>query len=161
MTEVGELDRGDTEGLNRLYRGYADWLASRLSRRVGPADAADLVQETYLRIAPGDPGAIRHPKAFLLRVAMNLLRDKARRDKRRLAVHEELARGNGKVHQPEIVLLKQVILSMPRLYRDAFVLSRFGGMTYDEIATLQGVSVRTVEWRISKALDHCARQLDR
>lgn len=161
MSEARELEREDTEGLDRLYRRYADWLSARLSRRVGPVDAADLVQETYLRIAPGDPATIRHPKAFLLRVAMNLLRDKARRDKRRMAVHEDVAQGTEKVHQPEIVLLKQVILSMPPLYRDVFVLSRFGGMTYAEIAILQGVSVKTVEWRISKALEHCARRLDR
>lgn len=160
MSEARELDREDTEGLDRLYRRYADWLSSRLSRRVGAVDAADLVQETYLRIAPGDPKAIRHPKAFLLRVAMNLLRDKARRDKRRLALHEEVVHQNGKVHQPEIVLLKQVILSMPPLYRDVFVLSRFSGMTYPEIAQSLGVSVKTVEWRMSRALEYCASRLD-
>jgi RNA polymerase sigma-70 factor (ECF subfamily) len=160
MSEARELDREDAEGLNRLYRRYADWLGERLSRRVGTADAADLVQETYLRIAPGDTSGIRHPKAFLMRVAMNLLRDKARREKRRLAAHDEIGRNHGYTLQPDALLLKQIIQSMPPLYRDVFVLSRFGGMTYNQIAILQGVSVKTVEWRISKALEHCAQRLD-
>lgn len=160
MSETRELDREGTEGLNRLYRRYADWLVERLGRHVGTADAADLVQETYLRIAPSDVGDIRHPKAFLMRVAMNLLRDKARRDNRRLIAHHEVGRNQGHAFQPDAILLKQIIHSIPPLYRDVFVLSRFGGMTYNQIATLQGVSVKTVEWRISKALDHCAQQLD-
>lgn len=159
MSEAGELDRQGMEGLNGLYRRHADWLARRLRRRVGPVEADDLVQETYLRIAPTDTAAIRHPKAFLLRVAMNLLRDKARGDRRRSAAHDEASRGQDQVQQPDAVLLKQIIRSMPALYRDVFVLSRFGGMTYNQIAILQGVSVKTVEWRMSKALDHCARQL--
>lgn len=160
MSEARELEREGTARLNSLYRRYAHWLSDRLSRHVGAADAADLVQETYLRIAPGDTGSIRHPKAFLLRVAMNLLRDQARRDQRRLAAQEEASRSDGFAHQPDAVLLKQLVLSMPPLYRDVFVLSRFGGMTYNQIALLQGVSVKTVEWRMSRALEHCTRQLD-
>ena len=35
--------------------------------------------------------------------------------------------------------LKQIVLSMPALYRDVFVLSRFGGMTYAEIAAARGL----------------------
>jgi RNA polymerase sigma-70 factor (ECF subfamily) len=49
---------------------------------------------------------------------------------------------------------------MPPLYRDIFVLNRFGGMTYPEIARARGISVKTVEWRMSKALEHCASRLD-
>ncbi len=160
MSEVGELGRDGAEGLNGLYRRYAHWLADRLGQRVGEADAADLVQETYLRIGTTDPASILHPKAFLLGVAMNLLRDKVRRDKRRATAQEEAARDQGHAYQPDPVLLKQIVLSMPKLYRDVFVLSRFGGMEYNQIAILQGVSVKTIEWRMSKALEHCARRLD-
>jgi RNA polymerase sigma-70 factor (ECF subfamily) len=33
-------------------------------------------------------------------------------------------------------------------------------MTYNQIAVLRGLSVKTVEWRMSKALDHCTQRLD-
>jgi RNA polymerase sigma-70 factor (ECF subfamily) len=120
-----------------------------------------MVQETYLRIAPYDGDSIRHPKALLLRVAVNLVRDDRRRRARRArfldqqpAVEAEAA------SQHDQVLLKQIILTMPLLYRDIFVLNRFGGMTYPEIARARGISVKTVEWRMSKALQYCASRLD-
>ena len=160
MREAGEIEQEPTEGLEGLYRRYAHWLGERLGRRVDAADAADLVQETYLRIAPTDTGDIRHPKAFLLRVAMNLLRDRVRRDAKRCRAQDHAPHDASSAEQPEALLLKQIIASMPPLYRDVFVLSRFRGMTYNQIAILRDVSVKTVEWRMARALEHCARRLD-
>ena len=33
-------------------------------------------------------------------------------------------------------------------------------MTYSDIAQVHGISVKTVEWRMSKALGHCLMRLD-
>ena len=41
--------------------------------------------------------------------------------------------------------LKEVILSLPAPYREVFVMSRFGALTYEEIAHHCGLSVKTVE----------------
>nr|WP_313041209.1 RNA polymerase sigma factor [Brevundimonas diminuta] len=161
MADTGQCGRPRSTGLDELYRGYADWLRRRLRRHVGADQAADLVQETYVRLAPYAPGDIRHPKALLLRIATNLLRDGRRREAVQSAwlagaVHATATPGD----QAEAMQLKQILQSMPPLYRDVFVLSRFRGMTYADIARLQGVSVKTVEWRMSKALDHCLKRLD-
>ena len=42
---------------------------------------------------------------------------------------------------------------MPDLYREAFMLNRFEGLRYREIAEQLNVSERTVEVRVSKTLD--------
>lgn len=160
MRRTGEIKSEADDGLESLYRLYAAWLGERLARRVDAADAADLVQETYLRIRPSEALTKRHPKAFLLRVAMNLLRDKVRRDTRRCRAQDHTSHHQPCADQIEAVLLKQIVASMPALYRDVFVLSRFSGMTYNQIATLRGLGVKTVEWRMSRAIEHCARQLD-
>jgi type IV secretion system protein VirD4 len=145
LTDTKELEPEAAEGLNGLYRRYAGWLDGRLRAHVDADQAADVVQETYLRAAPYRSADIRHPKSFLLRIALNLVRDESRRLKRQ---HEALGdcgqEQSGAASQAEQLMLKQIILTMPPLYRDIFVLSRFGGMTYPEIAAARGLSVKGV-----------------
>lgn len=161
MTEAKRLEAEAGDGLDRLYRRYAVWLGRRLRARIGVDDAADVVQETYLRVAPHAEAGIRHPKAFLLQVALNLVRDRGRRESRRtLAMEDHCPPTAEAPPQFDRILLAQIVTAMPPLYRDVFVLSRFEGMTYPEIARSLGVSVKTVEWRMSRALEHCASRLD-
>ena len=160
LTEAKQLHAQAGDGLDGLYRRYAVWLARRLRARLGPEEAADVVQETYIRIAPYAQDGIRHPRAFLLRVALNLVRDASRRDARR---SNALLVPGSDVETPSQIdqlMLSQIVQAMPPLYRDVFVLSRFDGMTYVEIAETLDISTKTVEWRMSKALDYCAARLD-
>lgn len=160
MTDAKPLDGEDRDGVNRLYRLYAGWLTRRLRAEVGADAADDVVQETYLRAAPHSAG-IRHPKAFLLRIARNLLKDEARRDARqREAPATWTPTDSQPASQFDEALLGQVVRGMPPLYRDVFVLNRFRGMTYAEIARTLGVSPKTVEWRMARALEYCASRLD-
>lgn len=161
VTEAEQIQAEADDGLNRLYRRYAVWLNRRLSARVAPDVAADIVQETYLRIAPHAGGDIRHPKAFLLKVAMNLLRSEHRHQTRRLSALERHRPADSEsAPQIDQIMLDEIVSTMPQIQRDVFVLSRFGGMTYPEIARTLGVSVKTVEWRMSRALEYCASRLD-
>lgn len=153
-------------GLDLLYRRYAGWLTGMLRRRFGASigdSADDLVQETYVRIAPYQAaGEIRQPQALLMRVASNLARDQMRRSNVRGGqvefADEEVAEVVDLVgaDQMESLFFKQIVLSMPQTYRDVFVLSRIAGLTYEEIAAHSGLSIKTVEWRMSRALAHCA-----
>lgn len=55
--------------------------------------------------------------------------------------------------------LSRALEKIPDLYKDAFVLNRFEGLKYREIAEKLNVSERTVEVRISKTLDLLRKQL--
>jgi RNA polymerase sigma-70 factor (ECF subfamily) len=129
-------------------------------------EAADLGQAAFLRLATSTRlDEIRHPKALLLTIATNLARDEYRRMARQGGQHLSLDEAYAENEpwtapdQETALLLKQIILSMPALYRDVFALSRFAGLSYEEIAERCNVSVKTVEWRMSKALAHCAAKL--
>lgn len=161
VTRANTLPGEDDGALERLYRRYSVWLGRRLRARLDADAAADVVQETYLRIAPHAGGDIRHPKAFLLRIAMNLVRDDARAQARRFRhLHEEASPRADPAVQVDQVLLAEIIRAMPELYRDVFVLSRFEGMTYPDIARTLDVSVPTVKWRMARAVEYCASRLD-
>lgn len=165
--EAGEPLAGERVAtLDRLYRRYAGWLARALALRLRttPLEVDDIVQETWIRMARYAPAdAERQPRSLLLRIAVNLARDQMRRSAVRgtpeAANDEEMPELASAADQHEMLLLKQTILALPPLYRDVFVLSRFTGLTYEEIASHVGVSVKTVEWRMSKALAMCAQRL--
>lgn len=152
--------------LEGLYRRYAGWLQAALHRLYGSSlnsSAEDLVQETYLRAARiHADGPISHPQALLLRIASRLAIDETRRHRRRDADLAPSSDGVDLAASPETeFLLKQVILSLPPREREVFALSRFAGLTYPEIAAHLGVSVKVVEWRMSRAIARCAAHFDR
>ncbi|MDV3455858.1 RNA polymerase sigma factor [Sphingomonas sp. HF-S4] len=158
----------DAAPLEDLYRRHAGWLARILAWRLRSTalDVDDIAQETWMRVARySRSDAERHPKALLLQIAVNLARDHMRRNVVRgglaqpLAESDAAALGTSLPDQHQALELKQAILALPPLYRDVFVLNRFTGLTYDEIASHVGVSVKTVEWRMSRALAMCAARL--
>ena len=162
-----EGDWADREDLDGLYRRYAPWLGAMLRRRFGrgiEADADDVVQETYARLSTSDAREIRKPQALLMRVASNLAKDMLRRRAVRSRHAQQVAADDEAVRPTsslaDEILLKEAILSIPELYREVFVLSRFAGLTYEEIATRCGLTVKAVEWRLTKAIAHCARRVE-
>lgn len=153
-------------GLDELYRRHAPWFRGRLIRLYGAQDAEDLQQETWARLTPYQAkNEIRHPRALLLRIAANLAADRAARRRRRARHAVELTdlglRDHEAAAQAEAVLIREIVLGLPIPLRDVFVLSRFGGLTNSQIADQLGISPKTVEWRMTKALAQCAAQLRR
>jgi RNA polymerase sigma factor (sigma-70 family) len=151
--------------LGEIYLQTATWMKFALTSRFNRCDAEDLTHSTFVRLALAPAEDVRHPKALLMTVATNLARDEHRRIARQGGTHLSLDEAYAENEpwtspdQETALLLKQIILSMPTLYREVFVLSRFAGLSYEEIAERCNVSVKAVEWRMSKALAHCAAQL--
>ena len=141
-----------------LYRAYAPWLVAFLARRFGREAAEDFAQETFLRLAKS-PVDGRSPKALLARIALNVAQDHLRREaaqkRPRLVSGDDLPEGVTLPDQHETLLHRQVVAKLPRNLRDVYVLSRFGGMTYPEIATHLEISVKAVEKRMTQALRLC------
>jgi len=137
----------------------------RLVRRYGRQEAEDLIQDTWLRFIPYQAKTnVKRPRALLLSIATNLAVDLGRRRSRgRNHEHSQAAAGLSVEwpSQNDEMFAKDLILSLPQPLRDVFVLSRFGGLTNNQIAEQLGISPKTVEWRMTKALAHCAAQFRR
>lgn len=161
---AGKHEQPRTLGeLVALHEQHGSWLLRIVRARFGSQDCEDIVQETWLRMtSQSSVQTISHPRAYLLRVATNFALDKAARQRLSEAIAAKSSRVD--VLQPvqdEALHVKEIILSLPPSLRDVFVLSRFGGLTNSQIAEQLGIRPKTVEWRMTKALAHCAAQLRR
>jgi RNA polymerase sigma factor (sigma-70 family) len=165
LTMVGQPS---SPSVDDLYRRHAEWLRGLLKRRLRlqNGDVDDLVQDTYVRAAKAPTGTLSHPRAFLAQIALNLFRDGKRRDAVRAdyrkavrLVAPQTAEQTSMTDQEAVFELRRLVMDMPQPCRDVFVLSRFRQMTNRDIAAHLGLSIKTVEWRISKALDYCMSRL--
>ncbi|ASK33725.1 sigma-70 family RNA polymerase sigma factor [Alloalcanivorax mobilis] len=158
--------------IGSLYHDHAGWLFGWLRGRLGgdTADAADLVQDTYVRLMvsgryPG-PGESR---AFLTQIAKGLVIDMHRRRALESAYREVLAQ------QPEaqapsserqaitletLARIDKALDALPARVRRAFLLSRFEGRTYPQIAASLGVSQSAVRKYMLRALQACLLTLN-
>ncbi|MEZ5533158.1 MAG: RNA polymerase sigma factor [Steroidobacteraceae bacterium] len=152
--------------LTLLFNKYRGALFRHITRFVhSPEDAAELVQETYLRVMAH--AQIREfesiAQAYLFRVASNLARDHLRRQRWR--AHEPLE----SIPEPEapptsdspeamalwgdaMKSLEVALNAMPELTRSVFIRVRLDGHSYADIAHEFGIGVRTVERRMSEAM---------
>jgi len=113
--------------VEQLYARYGAWLRQRLRRRFGSLEGDDIGQDAWLRVAAlDDVDRIRHPKAFLLRVATNIALMQARH---RRVVERRSSEGadedRTEADQLEAVVLKELILSLPQPLRELGVRDRF------------------------------------
>ena len=147
--------------LDTVHRSHGNWLLAFLRRRFSPQDAEDLAQETYARAAASQ-SPIRNPRAFLARVAINAARDQFRREAVRpmlVGEGEATAQAATPSEAAEALLHKQIILNLPPQLREVFLLRSYTPLTNAEIAERCGISVKTVEERVTKALAICKAQL--
>lgn len=159
-----EPDAPSHSRLEDFYRRHAAWLVAALRARFGSDQAEDLSQEAFVKLRPYLAQEVRRPRALLMTIATNAARERHRRAK----THSPETGAAAELREDELgwagdqesqLLLKEIILGLPPKLREVFLLSRFEGLTYAEIAQRIGISVKSVEWRMSKALAVCAARL--
>ena len=151
-------------GVEAAYKAHGPELARYIRRRVQPQDVGDLVQECFRRFAQrrrAATGLIDRPAAYLVQTARNLLAENARTDARRLQAghspYEDEAHAGPDPHaaleaRDAIRRLEEVIARLKPKTRAIFLMHRIEGLSYDEIAAAQGMSVKGVEKQMAKAL---------
>lgn len=138
-----------------------------------PTLAADIVQETYVRLASGRMSmAVKNPRALLYRIAGNLAIDHLRLQQTRAKyVTSEPLPEDAPDAQPSaeaaldakrrLALLIEAVDELPPRCREVFILRKFEDLDHAEIARSLGISRNMVEKHLRKALLHCAMRLER
>lgn len=151
-----------------LYLEHYGELSRFLTRHVGCRElAADLLHELFLRLLAREaPMDIRHRRGYLFRSARNLATEAAAsphwRDSARLHRYAETQESEDSLSPERQASAKQTLARLldvvkrlsPRC-RDAFILHKFEGLTYAEVAKHMGISVGQVEKHMMRALDAC------
>ena len=122
--------------------------------------AKDITQETYMRtIEANSNSTIDNKRAFLYRVAKNIIIDQARKSKKNSFIDFEEEKHISKDEQAEELTIKlnenQVLLEeikkLPQKRRQVFVLHIIEGYSRKEISQLLNITIGAVEKHISRA----------
>jgi len=156
---------GDRDAFAVLVSRYQDELYTMALRMLAsPADAADVVQETFLRAYTRLP-ELRGTsvRGWLYRVAVNCSHDVHRRVSRRPADPLEDAAGNivdlpdpglgpeaSALQRERLAAVRDALLSVPEVFRAAIVLRDVNDLSYEEIADALRVPVGTVRSRLNR-----------
>jgi RNA polymerase sigma factor (sigma-70 family) len=162
-----------TFALDDLYRLHGPRLLRFFARRADRQDATDLVQESFVRFASSEAcrdQTVECPEAYLNQIATNLLRDRAKSAlQRSLASH--VPADEVPLTGPDLIAaleardrlnrLQNALMRLKPKTRDIFLAHRLDGLSYKQIAERSGLSIKGVEWHMTKAIDHLDRALRR
>jgi RNA polymerase sigma-70 factor (ECF subfamily) len=161
--------------MDRLTRSFLearDDLLRFLRRRGRRAAAEDIVQNVWLKLRERDNGETwQEPRAVLFTTAANLGIDGYRREvAAQRAITRELAHAaiTQQSLDPEAQAdvagrLEKLAAALAQLQpqcRDAFLLNRLEKLTHAEIADRLGISTKTVQRHIERALRVCVQVLE-
>lgn len=154
-----------------LLEGYSE-MRRRLARRLGSDDlASEVLHETYLRLGQSNAAEPTHPIAYIFRTALNIASDRRRAESRRLDYSEvELlyhfadASTDGEQvaeARSELAALARAFETLTPRQRAIVIAVRVDGTPHAELAQRFGISLRMVDKELRKALEHCAKELER
>ena len=153
------IKASDHAAFRVLFYRYYEPLFRFVARRLPAGETPqDVVQDVFVRLWQRRATLKEDQplKAYLYRIANNILIDQYRKREVRRTYAAQHAETTTPIVPVEDVDLEEHVMEaieqLPEALREAFVLSRFEELTYREIAALLGVSVKTVESRMSKAL---------
>ena len=171
---------GDSESFNQLVLRWERPIYALAYRTLGREDEArDVCQETFLRAYRALPGFKGEAKfsSWIYRIALNLCRDWMRKKRRTpvmqapegvdLADLADRAAARGPVESIETLVAKRqlsqrvavAMRTLPEEQRTAIVLKEYHGLTFQEIAEMQGCPLSTVKTRLYQGLSVLRTQL--
>jgi len=157
------MQRGDESAFDTLFRAfYAPLCRYACSLTNGDMDEAeDVVQQVFVKLWE-QRAALEvqwSVKAYLYKMVhnrcLNRLRDARIRERYKAHHAEELEQGHLPQPGAETELnerIQQALATLPTECRRVFELSRFEELKYREIADQLGISIKTVETQMGKAL---------
>jgi RNA polymerase sigma-70 factor (ECF subfamily) len=177
---VARVVAGDTDSFNQLIVRWERPIYALAYRQLGrEEDARDVSQDAFLRAFRALPGFKGQAKfsSWLYRITLNLCRDWVRRQRRApfvsapegVEIGDLVTSETTTTESAEDLLTRKdlgrhvarAMLRLPDEQRSAILLKEYHGLTFQEIADLQGCPLSTVKTRLYQGLSVLRRDLTR
>lgn len=163
----------DVPTFTELHEAHRAELLGFLARRLGAAEAEDVLQEVFLKAARALPGFRGESslRTWVFRLARNAAVDRIRQRRARMEPEEGGARpeppgsdeeafappSGGEGHEEQLIreemrsCIRERIRTLPGPYREVLLLSEGQGLSDGEIASAVGASAGSVRVRLHRA----------
>lgn len=156
------LQRGNKKAFNTFFLKYYPILCAYAAQFVSMDDAEEIIQDIMVGIWERRKDMVIESSlnGYLFRVVKN----KCLNHMDKLRLHEQahlFIASNRQLgfEDPDFYIVEELtrkieeaLGKLPKTYCEAFVLNRIDGKTYHEIASVLGISSKTVDYRIQQAL---------
>lgn len=159
---INLLQQGDEEAFKQLFVKFYAPLCEYASHYVSDPDAEELVQELMVFIWENKCSLWIgiSLKSYLFMAVKNRCLNAIKRQLYQGRVHDWMyEKLKDEFENPDTYLvnelaekIKEAVDDLPENYRETFMLSRFGELSNLQIADRLGVSIKTVEYRITRSL---------
>ena len=159
-----ELSEGSCEAFDTLYMRYSpiveQFVLSLLKRK---EEADDITQNIFLKIWENrsSMSGVHSFRAYLFKMVRNAVYDTFSRRKPTSGLQDSMELGDilrsedmeGKISAKDLnMLMNMAVENMPEQRRRVFRMSRRDGLSHKEISMQLGISTKTVEYHMAKAL---------
>lgn len=157
------LEDRSAEAFERLMRHYLPFVRKLMYKLSMDDDAADdLTQEVFIKVHRNLSTFRREAKftTWLYRIAVNTVSSHRRHRARRADLAQGLSRPAGveAARCPQAasgaeghLAISDALASLPLKLRSAIVLTVIEGLSYEEVARIEGCTRSTIYWRVHKA----------
>lgn len=155
---LARIAKGDKEALGELYeRTYAAVFGFAMSMASTPADAEDVLHDTYLAVYSSAESytAKGKPMAWIMTIAKNLARMRMRKARRQLDIADDWGRylaAKSEVSSDERVLLQTAMKILSDDEQQIVMLHAVAGVKHREIAAILDMPTATVLSKYSRAI---------
>jgi len=171
--------RSASEGLSDLYLLHRPELRRFLvARTSSEADADDVLNDLWLKIAGATPGPIANGRSYLFKMANNLVLDRVREARRRdrrnadwtkhnygieagneEAIDDALGAEEMLIESDNLRRLADAIAALPFGAQRVLRMHKLDGLSHAEISARLGISKSAVEKHMATAMAHLRRLL--
>lgn len=160
---ITQIRRGDLKAYERVFNEYYGTLCLFAKNMLGDTDQArDIVQDVFVTLYTNKSTLQinKSLKSYLFKCVYNACLNSLKQQKV-YALHQQYLKENAVLISDDDMVVRAeleerirfAVESLPDQCRRIFKMKRYEGMKNSEIASELGISIRTVETQISKALN--------